>query len=69
MDIYAAPGGAAEPQGQVGQGGAQTNGIVSFAEASETRSSESDGRSNVTDCFELQFVLIALIGLDCPDWF
>ena len=37
-----------------------------------TRSSESDGRSNVTDCFDLQFVFIALIGLyflDCPDWF
>ena len=31
-----------------------------------------DGRSNVSDCFGLQFVLIALIGLyfpDCPDWF
>ena len=38
----------------------------------KTRSSESDGRSDVTDCFDLQFVLIALIGLDCPDcpdWF
>ena len=37
-----------------------------------TRSSESDGRSDVTDCFDLPFVLIALIGLDCPDcpdWF
>ena len=40
-----------------------------------TRSSESDGRSDVTDCFDLQFVLIALIALivldcpDCPDWF
>ena len=35
-------------------------------------SSESDGRSDVTDCFDLRFVLIALIGLDCPDspdWF
>ena len=37
-----------------------------------TRSSESDGRFDVTDCFDLRFVLIALIGLDCPDcpdWF
>ena len=33
-----------------------------------TRSSESDGRSDVTDCFDLQFVLIALNGLDCLDW-
>ena len=38
----------------------------------KTRSSESDGRSDVTDCFDLRFVLIALTGLDCPDcrdWF
>ena len=38
----------------------------------ETRLSESDGRSDVTDSFDLQFVLIALIGLyfaDCPDLF
>ena len=42
----------------------------------KTRSSESDGRSDVTDCFDLRFVLIALvyisliflICLDCPDW-
>ena len=37
-----------------------------------TRSSESDGRSDFTDCSDLQFVLISLIGLffpDCPDWF
>ena len=36
------------------------------------RSSESDDRSHVTDCFPLQFVLIALIGYyfsDCYDWF
>ena len=38
----------------------------------QTRSSESNGRSDVTDPFDLQLVLIALIGLyfpDCPDWF
>ena len=35
----------------------------------ETRSSESDARSDVTDGFDLRFVLITLIGFDCPDWF
>ena len=35
-----------------------------------TRSSESDGRSDVTDCLDLRFIsLIALIGLDWPDSF
>ena len=38
----------------------------------KTRLSESDGRSNVTDCLDLRLVFIALIGLyfsDWPDWF
>ena len=39
---------------------------------STTRSSDIDGKSDVTDYFDLRFVLIALIGLyfpGCPDWF
>ena len=45
---------------------------VPFVALKSTRSSESDGRYDVADGFDLQFVLIALIGLDfsdCPDWF
>ena len=46
-------------------GHAHTNGMV-------TRSSESDGRSMlliVEIYVSFRLVLIALNGLDCPDWF